>query len=240
MAQAETWIALETSGDRASVAVGNSARVAAEELIAGSRRHAVDIIPALERVIRRASVDMNDLAGVLLADGPGSFTGLRVGGSVAKALARVHHLPLRKASALLVLARAAWRAHDGGDRRILAATDALRGEIYAAEYRITPALVEVLIGPAVVAPAALCQWPRADIVAGEVKFPPELGGEPVSGEAVAPRASVLLDLLGVEGGTSLIHDLETWEPEYGRPAEAQARWEAAHGRRLPDSTGTTR
>jgi hypothetical protein len=32
-----------------------------------------------------------------------------------------------------------------------------------------------------------------------------------------------------------VHELDDWEPTYGRPAEAQVRWEAAHGRSLSDS-----
>jgi hypothetical protein len=127
-----------------------------------------------------------------------------------------------------VIARGAWRKSAavesaGCDQRILAVTDALRGEFYAALYAVGPARMEVIRPPAVVTPAELAGWPPADLRADPI-----------------PLASVLLDLLEVDGGTVLVHDLESWEPEYGRPAEAQARWEATHGRRLPDPSGSPR
>jgi hypothetical protein len=55
-----------------------------------------------------------------------------------------------------------------------------------------------------------------------------------------PAARDLLALIGVRGGARLIPDSTGWEPQYGRPAEAQARWEATHGRRIPDSPGHLR
>jgi hypothetical protein len=53
----------------------------------------------------------------------------------------------------------------------------------------------------------------------------------------APRAKALIDLVGVHRGARQVADVQGWEPDYGRPAEAQARWEIAHGRPLPDSVG---
>ena len=48
----------------------------------------------------------------------------------------------------------------------------------------------------------------------------------------------LLALVGVRGGAARIESVQAWEPVYGRPAEAQARWETTHGRPLPDSVGS--
>ena len=49
---------------------------------------------------------------------------------------------------------------------------------------------------------------------------------------------MLLDLVGRPGGAVRVEPVEGWQPVYGRPAEAQARWETAHGRPLPDSIGS--
>ena len=54
----------------------------------------------------------------------------------------------------------------------------------------------------------------------------------------APHARALLDLVGVRGGATRIEAVRDWAPEYGRPAEAQARWESSHGRPLPHSVGS--
>jgi tRNA threonylcarbamoyladenosine biosynthesis protein TsaB len=225
---AEGWLAIETSGDQASTALAGSRGEIFEEVITGVRRHARELVPAVERVLARAGARVSDVRGIVVSDGPGSFTGLRIGATVAKALAHVHQCPVRSSSALAVIARGAWRESAvvesaGCDLRVLAVTDALRGELYAALYQVGPSRLEILEPPAVVTPATLATWPTADLRA-----------------ETAPLASRLLDLLEVDGGTVLVHDLESWEPEYGRPAEAQARWEAAHGRRLPDSSRSTR
>ena len=58
--------------------------------------------------------------------------------------------------------------------------------------------------------------------------------------AGASRATALIALAGVTGGTREVVEPSKWEPFYGRPAEAQARWEIAHGRALPDSAGGAR
>lgn len=221
------WLAFDTSGDHASVALGSAGIVLAEEVVTGARRHAIELIPATERVLQSARVSLGQVHGILVADGPGSFTGLRIGATVAKALAHAGTIPVRTASALLIIARGAWKrdGHQGASaRRILATSDALRGERFAALYDIGEKEVRVVREPQVVRPESLAEWESPDLMANDVE----------------PRASILLDLLGISGATREIPDLETWEPEYGRPAEAQARWEAVHGRRLPDSAGTAR
>ena len=47
----------------------------------------------------------------------------------------------------------------------------------------------------------------------------------------------MLDLVGRTGGARRVADPLAWEPDYGRPAEAQALWEARHGRTLPHPSG---
>jgi tRNA threonylcarbamoyladenosine biosynthesis protein TsaB len=224
----EGWIAIETSGDQASVALALSGGVVIEEVIGGVRRHARELVPAMARVLEQAGWTAAQMRGIVVSEGPGSFTGLRIGATVAKAIAHVHRCPLRTASALSVIARGAWRRSAvvesaGCDQRILAVTDALRGEFYAALYLIGPTRLETIQPPAVVTPEQLAGW-----------LPPDLRAEPTA------LASTLLDLLEVDGGTVPVENLDTWEPKYGRPAEAQARWEATHGRRLPDPSGSAR
>jgi hypothetical protein len=55
-----------------------------------------------------------------------------------------------------------------------------------------------------------------------------------------PRATALIALTGLSGGAREVTNASEWEPVYGRPAEAQARWEIAHGRPLPDPSGSAR
>ena len=235
-----SWLALDTATDRISVAVGTGPEDAQEESLAGARRHASALLPMVERLLERAGLRRDRLAGILLSDGPGSFTGLRVGAAVAKALARAHGLEVRVAPSLMV--RAAGHARPG--EITLAVADALRGDVYAAAYRFGPGAVETVLPAAVWRPDRLiAEAPRPGGIVGDApavalaELARWTGSTVVSGADGLPRASRLLDLRHRPGATRRIENLDLWEPEYGRPAEAQARWELAHGRPLPDSAG---
>jgi tRNA threonylcarbamoyladenosine biosynthesis protein TsaB len=237
------WLALDTATDRASVALGVAGAVPTEENISGARRHAASLLPALQGLLRLAGASLDDLEGVALSDGPGSFTGLRVGASVAKALVHARGVPLWTAPSLMVRAAGVAR----GDGLVLSVANALRGEVYAAAYRFFPDRVETELAPSVRRPADLIvSGLEPALVVGEA--PPEILtlleswiGRPVIGPPEgSPRAARLLDLIGRPGGASPVEAPHDWEPVYGRPAEAQARWEMAHGRPLPDSVGSSR
>jgi tRNA threonylcarbamoyladenosine biosynthesis protein TsaB len=234
------FLALDTATDRASLALGVLGAEPLEESIAGARRHAAGLLPAVQRLLQRAGASLDDLRGIALSDGPGSFTGLRVGASVAKALVQARSLPLWTAPSLLVRAAGVAR----GDELVLAVANALRGEVYAAAYRFLPEGIqteliasvrrpEQLLGSGL-QPAAVVGEAPAEIVAILERWV----GKPIIGPPDgSPRAARLLDLIGQRGGARQVEAVREWEPVYGRPAEAQARWESAHGRPLPDSVG---
>jgi tRNA threonylcarbamoyladenosine biosynthesis protein TsaB len=238
------WLALETATDRASVAVGTGGGDAVEESLAGARRHAGALLPMIEAALRRRDVTLDRLSGVVVSDGPGSFTGLRVGASVAKALAWSRGLSLWTTPSLVV--RAAGVAVPEGSL-VLAVSDALRGEVYAAAVRVARGRIGVELEPGVWRPEALAKLDLApDALVGEA--PAEVvavlerwtGLQTIAPPRGAPHAATLIDLVTTEGGAHRVLDVQGWEPEYGRPAEAQARWEIAHGRPLPDSVGGPR
>jgi tRNA threonylcarbamoyladenosine biosynthesis protein TsaB len=237
------WLALETATDRASVALGVAGAVPMEENISGARRHAASLLPTIQSLLRRGGASLDHLEGIAVSDGPGSFTGLRVGASVAKALVYARGVPLWTAPSLMVRAAGVTR----GDGLVLAVTNALRGEVYAAAYRFLPDRVETELAPSVHRPADLVgSRLEPEVLVGEAsaEILPVLEGwigQPVVGPPEgSPRAARLLDLIGRPGGASLVEAAGSWEPVYGRPAEAQARWEMAHGRPLPNSVGTPR
>jgi tRNA threonylcarbamoyl adenosine modification protein YeaZ len=238
------WLALETATDRASVAIGEQAEDAVEESLSGARRHAGALLPMIQEVLRRRGVTLDHVTGVVVSDGPGSFTGLRVGASVGKALARARGLPLYTAPSLVV--RAAGVA-GAGRSLVLAVSDALRGDVYAAAIRWEPGRIRTELEPGVWRPEALAELDLApDALVGEA--PPAAitvlerwaGREIIRPPEGAPGALGLIGLVAVEGGAREVDDAQAWEPVYGRPAEAQARWELAHGRPLPDSVGGAR
>ena len=237
------WLALDTSGDTASVAVGVAgASPRAEASLRGARQHASALLPLIEKVMAEAGVaGVSDLTGVLLADGPGSFTGLRISASVAKAMVLTRGRQLRTAPSLLVIAAGALPRPEGP---ILAVIDALRGEFYAAVYEFQAGGVTTHLAPTVATPA--------DLIARVAPFAPKavtgFAPEPVltelhralgAGRLAPPPAGapVLLALLATGDALHSVEDPRHWEPTYGRPAEAQRKWEEKHGRPLPPATG---
>jgi tRNA threonylcarbamoyladenosine biosynthesis protein TsaB len=242
-------LALETTTDRLSVAarrlddvsasrrLGGSADFA-ERMFDGARMHAAKLFPLIDEVLGELGSALPEVDALALADGPGSFTGLRVGAAAAKALAHSRPaLSVWTASTLLV--RAAGVQPPRG-ARVLVVTSALRGELYAASYRLElPETVTTLLEPHVTTAEALHRETPDLLVADAPdklvdRLADQFAAPPVRGAAARPNALALAGLVGVSGGAVRIARLDEWEPLYGRPAEAQARWEIAHGRALPD------
>lgn len=236
-------LALDTATDRCTVAAGDGVHVASA-FVDGSRKHAAAIIGLIDQVLHEVGSTAADIGSIVVGDGPGSFTGLRVAASVAKALAWQRDIEWHVAPSLLV--RAAAHAPSSGGV-VLALTDALRGELYAGCWRITPLLVE-RVGPAprAVEPEALVDWRPVAAVVGSVpvvlldRVRTATGCEPITGDAALPDARALLSLASIAGATTRIADPAAWQPEYGRPVEAQAVWERAHGMELPPAPRVAR
>lgn len=228
-----TWLALDTSGRRAAVAVGGPGRVAAHGAVEGPRVHAARLLPLVDEVLARGGLELGAVSDLALTDGPGSFTGLRVGAAVAKALVRTRGVALHVAPALLAAAARPLLA--GGV--VVSAADALRGEVYAGAWELAGGRIECRLAPRALAPAELVRLlPRPAALVAEL--PPSLATPLMewAGRIEPPgdAAAGLLELAALPGALRPVADPGPWEPDYGRPAEAQARWEAAHGRALPD------
>jgi len=230
-------LAIESATDQLSVAAVRAGEPVASATLPGPRRHASALLSLIEQVLRPLGAGPSDLALVAVSDGPGSFTGLRVGIAAAKALALGGGIPLWTAPSLLVRAVGSGRPGE----RILAVSSALRGEVYAGAWRLlAEGSIECLLAPRTLGPGDLESLPSVDRVVGDgpeallADLARRTGVPAAGGAASWPSAEGLLQLVGVRGGARQVLDPAAWEPTYGRPAEAQAKWERAHGRPLPD------
>ncbi len=207
-------LALDTATDRATLALGTPRGIPVERVVAARR----DLSRSIERIaaelLQRAEAAPRDIAGVVVADGPGSFTGLRIGVAFAKGLCRALGVPLLTAPSLLGAARAAC----AGAGTVAVRYDALRGEVYRAVYHFgADGAVTIVAAPAIVPAGAAADVPAGALVASERHA----------------SAAALIRLVGVAGGAARVAEPGGWEPEYGRPAEAEARYLAQHGRLPP-------
>ncbi len=119
------------------------------------RGHAERLMPVLDGALEAAAVDLSAIGRIVVTIGPGSFTGIRVGVSVARGLALALGRPCIGVGSLQALAASA-----GGQGPVLAVVDAKRGEVYAALF---DADLQPVAAPAAMTPAEAAELAeRAD------------------------------------------------------------------------------
>jgi tRNA threonylcarbamoyladenosine biosynthesis protein TsaB len=128
-------LAIDTSVAAGSVAVGEGARVLAEVSLGVSGQHSTALMPAVDAAVRWAGLTRAELGGVVVAGGPGSFTGLRIGAATAKGIVATLELPLWAYSGLLGAAAGCALPAPGGTVSVCSLFDARRRDVYAAVYR---------------------------------------------------------------------------------------------------------
>lgn len=94
------FLGIESSGSPGSVAVAVDGAVVAARFLGEQAEHAARLIPAIRGVLKDARRGRDELDGVVVGAGPGSFTGARVGAAAAKGLARALDVPLYATSSL--------------------------------------------------------------------------------------------------------------------------------------------
>src|SRR5260370_1269360 len=108
------YLAIDTATDAGSVAVGAPGAIAAE-VVMEKRHHASALIPGVQEALRLGGVSFTEIRGILIADGPGSFTGLRIGFASAQGLVRERpDVPVMVAPSLLSTAYLDIRRAEGG------------------------------------------------------------------------------------------------------------------------------
>jgi tRNA threonylcarbamoyladenosine biosynthesis protein TsaB len=231
-------LAIDTATDIASVAIGEPGRSpAAARSIRGARQHAAQLVTLVQHVLADAGAILHDITEIIVGDGPGSFTGLRIGWAAAKGLAHERELPLVAIPSLLGVAHAASFV-ERGFGPVAACFDALRGQVFGAVYGIHPDRVETLVAPELFTLAELARVspvrPAFAVGDGAERYRADVatwtGRPPVPMDVLPPVAASLL-VLG-----SLVSYPAAAEPVYGRAAEAQVKWEARYGRPLPHSS----
>lgn len=122
------WLmALETTSAHGSLALLEDGEVrAARDLEAG--RYSTELFDAMAGLAREAGLELAEIGAWAAANGPGSFTGVRVGLTAVKGLIEVWRRPAVAVSTLAAVAEAA------GEAPVLAALDAARGEVYFGLY----------------------------------------------------------------------------------------------------------
>ncbi len=164
-------LGIETATAVCGAALVRDGKIAEESFFDEGRVHAEKLIGQIIAVLGPAGPA--DLGGIAVSIGPGSFTGLRIGVSVAKGIAFARGIPLVGVPTLEALAaRAAAIDRLTPGTRLLAALDARRDEVYCQLFDVTEG------GPVAV-------WESRDAKLGELAEELGGGGVRVTGDASA-------------------------------------------------------
>lgn len=217
-------LALDAATYRASAALLDGEELIGQREAAMRGEREEHLMPAVAALLEEAGRHPRELRGgrIVCGGGPGSFTSLRIAASIAKGLALATGAPLYAVSSLLLIAAGDDRTRRGG--RWLATLDAMRDERFAQAFDVMADGRIRGVGQAMLVPADSVAEMAASLGATLIGPGEETGAIPR-----AKGVARLLRQLVSEPPVSL----DSWEPEYGRLAEAQQRWEVAHGRPLP-------
>jgi tRNA threonylcarbamoyladenosine biosynthesis protein TsaB len=120
-------LALDTSTEYLSLALWLDGEVIDRDLLAG-QTHSQLILPMLGEMLEVSGLTLPEFDGIAFGEGPGSFTGLRIGCGIAQGLAYGADLPAVGVSTLLALTQ------QTDAERVIACLDARMGEVYHAAY----------------------------------------------------------------------------------------------------------
>jgi tRNA threonylcarbamoyladenosine biosynthesis protein TsaB len=224
-------LAIDTCGPSGSVALGRipgrDLEVLGQTELAG-RTYSATLVSAVADLLSSAGVHLGLLDAIIVVNGPGSFTGVRVGVSAAKGLAQGAEIPVVAISRLEVLSRKSGVPS--------AALDAHRGEVYLRLERTGSAPVEILAGPVELAaidpfPArvAVCDegaaallaraWPQTQLVTTP---------SPLASDALRPGEARLIagataDLALLDGHYLRRSDAEIFGADVAAQAAAESK-----------------
>ncbi len=125
---------IDTALNACTVGICENARILAAESGSGGKGHAERLLPAIEAARKAAGMDLTQLDGLAATIGPGSFTGIRTGLSVARGLALALGKPIWGLVSTQAIARDAALLH-GEAVPIWAIIDARRDEVYLQGFR---------------------------------------------------------------------------------------------------------
>jgi len=123
-------LALETSTAYESIALSSNGQIVADVTTKAKRTHSERLLPTVENLLAQIDMKPEDISGIAISIGPGSFTGLRIGLSTAKGLCFGLKIPLYVTSTLRSLANNVTSV----SANICALMDAGRDEFYFSMY----------------------------------------------------------------------------------------------------------
>lgn len=215
-------LAFDAAAGTGTIAVLRDGALVAEHSLEMRSSAEERFLPAVVATLAEAGATVRTVDRIVCGAGPGSFTSLRVVAAAAKGLAQGAGVPLFSVPSLALTVAADARTTARGSRW-LSTLDAMREERYLV-------LVSVGDGGAIAAVEALGLAPRGAVAERAAALDASAIG-PQEALVAVPHARGVARCLAIAAASGPV-DLASWEPVYGRLAEAQVKWEAAQGRPL--------
>ncbi|MEX2671839.1 MAG: tRNA (adenosine(37)-N6)-threonylcarbamoyltransferase complex dimerization subunit type 1 TsaB [Phycisphaeraceae bacterium] len=215
-------LAIETSGRAGSVSLGRGDALLGTEQV-GQRRHAVGLMPAIERLCEAHHVAREQLAEVYVSVGPGSFTGLRIGITTAKVLGWSLGCKLVAVETLQVVAANAPAEAE----RVAVCLNAKAGRYFAGLFeRDEAGHLQSLAEPRLLTMAeVLAEAGRPVVVVGDRLEKVEAEGVTyLEGEAAEARSEVVWGLGREAARQGRFVEAMALKPRYVRMPEAEEVW----------------
>ncbi|HEV2993022.1 MAG TPA: tRNA (adenosine(37)-N6)-threonylcarbamoyltransferase complex dimerization subunit type 1 TsaB [Acidimicrobiia bacterium] len=226
-------LAVDTATAQVAVAVGEDGRLRGEVRLAGGRRHAEQLAPAIAYLCEQTGVGLDALAALAVGIGPGLFTGLRVGVTTVKVMAQALGVPVVAVPSLDLVAYPLRHAR----RLIAVVVDARRREVFHARYRPVPGGVarvsDYTVGPATDVAAHLAAEGEDVVLAGDgvesyrSAFADLAGAEVAGRDFDAPSAGALLELATRRLARDEVDLPAAVQPLYLRESDAALAWGSA-------------
>lgn len=154
-------MAIDASTEACSVALTVNNKTISEFELA-PQSHSLLLLPMIDRLLKKADIKLAQLDGLIFGQGPGSFTGVRIGVGVAQGLAFAANLKVVGVSTLQVMAQQAYSLHQ--QVNVIATIDARMSEIYAGYYQLNEeGIMETVLNDTVLAPGKLAEYLSAHL-----------------------------------------------------------------------------
>ncbi|KIO56687.1 tRNA (adenosine(37)-N6)-threonylcarbamoyltransferase complex dimerization subunit type 1 TsaB [Caldifermentibacillus hisashii] len=221
-------LAIDTSTNVLGVGIASNEKIIGEYITNIKRNHSTRVLPAIDFLLKDCGMDIKEINKIIVANGPGSYTGLRIGLTIGKTLAWTLNIPIVGVSSLKLMAASA-RYFDGYISPVM---DARRGNIFTGLYEYKEGKLMQAVDDQHIPTEEWCKLLKTfdkpvlflgnDVViheqvivnqlAKQVQFAPITVNIPKPGE---------LALLAKDLKEENVH---SFAPNYLRLAEAEAKW----------------
>ena len=124
-------LGIDTSSMATSICVIEDDKLICEYTVNTKKTHSQKLMPMIDNMLNISDININEIDLIAICEGPGSFTGLRIGMSTAKAIAHVKNLPVIGVNSLEILAGNMNLC----DKKICSILDAQRTQVYYGKYK---------------------------------------------------------------------------------------------------------